>query len=143
MTIPIKKLLDTVLNRSDNWQLYLLSNWTNIIGTLHTRVRLEKIDRDMLILGVYESAWLQELHILSSVLIKSINQKLGTSHVKQLRFRLVAPNEKKILKQKISKEKKIIRESFSRQEQTALEAIKDKDLQFLLKSFLLRCDQEQ
>lgn len=143
MAILIKTVLDTMLSSSGDWRLNLLANWSNIIGSLHTRVRLEKIDGDILILGVYESVWLQELFMLSSVLIKTINQKLGDNYVKKLRFKsVVSQHKKKYLKSnKNIKARLNIRLSLNKHEEQALSAIKDEDLQISLKNFLLRCSE--
>ena len=95
MAALLRDLVPQILQHNDEWRLTLLRHWNTIIGTLQTRVRLEKIYDDTLIIGVYESHWMHELHLFSSVLIDSINRYLGHERIAHLRFKLV--EEKKQL----------------------------------------------
>ena len=101
------KLLNTVLNdlfiAQRSWKVQLMQNWDTIVGTLHTRIRLEKIvDDATLIVGVHDVHWMQELYYLSHELIATINTALGKSWVKNIKFvmssklRLYQPYRRKI-----------------------------------------------
>ncbi|BDC34924.1 hypothetical protein Noda2021_08820 [Candidatus Dependentiae bacterium Noda2021] len=76
MTTPIKNILNTLFDNNNTWQLRLLANWDDIIGHMQTKVQLLKILDDTLILGVVDACWMQELFLLSNLLIKTINQNL-------------------------------------------------------------------
>jgi hypothetical protein len=93
MAVLVKQIVPRILRPKAEWHTVLLESWDAIVGSLKTRVRLEKIFEDTLIIGVHESHWMQELHLLSNVLIDSINQYLGERRVKQLRFKLVEPRK--------------------------------------------------
>lgn len=142
MPKELKNVLHTLLPQNDNWKVQLLSNWETILGNLKTKVHLEKIYEDTLVLGVYESCWMQELYLLSHVLLQNINQKLDQPRIKHLRFkkvglrkktqRFTAQNEKKVYKPVVLNAK----------ENKALAALPDEQLRCVLEKFLIRCYQE-
>jgi hypothetical protein len=146
MMPEIKQVLHTLLDPSKDWRLYLLTQWNSIMGSLAARVRLERIEQapegTMLILGVYESVWLQELHMLSAVLIRSINAKLGQPYIKQVRLILVIKQKDRSKKYTdtlpILHQEKIV---LTEQEKKALAAISNAELKQTLENFLLRCSQ--
>src|SRR5437762_7574752 len=87
MAVYLKDVLHAVINPEKNWKTDLLYKWNEIVGPLHNKVRIEKIHDDTLILGVFHSCWMQELYLLSPLLIKTINEKLDQPYIKQLRFK--------------------------------------------------------
>ncbi len=146
MIPQLKQVIDGLLDPSKDWRFYLLAHWNAIMGSLAVRVRLEKIEiaqeQAILFLGVYESVWLQELHMLSAVLIRSINNKLGQPYIKQVRLSLVIKQKDTSKKYKktvlgYSQPKTIL----SEKEQKALSSISNSDLQKTLHTFLLRCSE--
>lgn len=141
---PIKAILNVVLaqEKEENWQLFVVQNWTTIVGTLHTKMCLEKIVEDMLVIGVYDVHWMQELHLLSSMIIRTINAKLGENRVARLRFMLV--NRRRLLHKKsvASLSKSIPKKIFFPDTCTrVLTHIKNKDLHDALQKYLERCMQ--
>lgn len=142
MAQPIKQLIHSVFDQPDNWKVDLLRNWDSIIGNLNTKVYLEKITEDTLVLGVTDSCWLQELYLLSNVILRVINEKLDRPRIKQLRFK-----KADIRPQKKTQPVKIKRDYRTRaltpKEKQALTHIKDPQLQQTLTDFLIRCYQEQ
>ena len=141
MAKKIKNILDSVFCKKTNWKIELLQNWPNIIGQLKTKVRLEKINNDSLVLGVYDSCWLQELYLLSPILLKKINEKLENHTFKRLRFKQVGMKEykkKRKTKRGVLIHKEII---LTTKEKETLKKIKDPDLCDALRSFLVRCHQ--
>lgn len=143
MSTPIKKILQQLITAPDNWQLKLLSNWETIIGSIKTKVNLLKITDDTLILGVMDSCWMQELHLLSPLLIKKINENLDRPRIKHLRFKSIGLTKEK--KAPNIMEKKIIKPPMrlSSSEQQRLAEIKDPQLRQLLQDYLIRCYQER
>jgi len=143
MAQQLKNLLHSILNTQDDWKIQLLSNWPSIIGNLHTKVKIEKIKGDILVLGVYDSCWLQELYLLSSVLLKTINAKLDQPRIKQLRFKKIGIQKRKKVK-KVERQRRTYKKvSPTLKEQKALEKIEDPQLSAALKDFLVRCYQEK
>ena len=144
MAQSLKNLLHGVF-KSENWKVKLLSEWNTITGNLADKMRLEKIDDQTLIIGVYQSSWMQELYLLSNVLKKTINDHLGYNHVKHLRFKYAA--KKKSAKQsviKVTSESKPIKPiTLSQHEQEALGSIKDLELKQALHGFLSRCHHQK
>jgi hypothetical protein len=143
MTKNIKDLLSSILQETDNWKIQLLSSWQTIFGDLSTKVHLEKIHEDTLVLGVFDSCWLQELYLLTPVLLKSINKTLDQPRIKQLRFKTIGIKKAKKQslphKMKMNTQEKI----FSVAEHSALQKLKDPELSNVLKKYLLRCHREK
>lgn len=138
MAKHVKELLPSILPKPESWKLRLLQEWDSIVGDLKIQVRLEKIQKDTLILGVSNNSWMQELYCLSDVLIKKINAKLDQPHVKKLRFKCSSIKKNHTIT--ITKTEIPFREiplTFSQKK--ALEKIEDLHLQQALKNFLMRC----
>jgi|SRR5271155_3766853 len=143
MAQPIKQLLSTVFDQPDNWKIDLLRNWDSIIGNLNTKVYLEKITDDTLVLGVTDSCWLQELYLLSHILLQVINEKLDRPRIKQLRFKKIGIRPTKKQAYTKSPPRSITKRALTTKEKSALSHIKDPQLQQALEDFLIRCYQEQ
>ncbi len=141
MAINLKDLLHKIINTEKNWKIDLLYRWNDIIGSLHNKVRIEKIHDDILILGVIHSCWMQELYILSPLLIKTINEKLDQPHIKEIRFKHVGVKKSKqnIIRPQATIKKNI---TLSTQDERTLAKIADPVLREALKTFRMRCYQE-
>ena len=140
----IGEFVNKFVSTPSNWRTTLLKDWPLIIGNLKHKVRIEKITKNLLILGVTDSAWLQELYLLSAPLIKTINDHLKHPYIKRLRFKNVAPTKKQIKKTKQFHGKTIsshIHLTYSHK--LALKNIKDIQLRNALKDYLRRCYEEK
>lgn len=138
MASNLKELLQTLINPDNNWKTDLLYRWKEIIGPLHTKVRIEKIHNDTLILGVSHSCWMQELYLLSPLLIKTVNEKLDQPYIKQIRFKqiglkkdkaIIAPTIKNTYKKEVF---------LSKQDEKILATIADPALREAIKAFRIR-----
>jgi flagellar biogenesis protein FliO len=143
MAQPIKQLIHSVFDKPDNWKIDLLRNWDTIIGNLNTKVYLEKITDDTLVLGVTDSCWLQELYLLSHVILQVINEKLDRPRIKQLRFKKIGIRPVKKAAYTAPKPRARVQRPLTSKEKQALTNIKDAQLQQALEDFLIRCYQEQ
>lgn len=143
MVIPVKRILDSLLSQHNNWQIQLLNTWPTIVGSIRTKVQLLKIQEDTLVIGVFDSCWLQELYLLSPLLIKTINEKLDQPRIKKLRFKTVGIADKKEKKEAPAKKvvSKIVQ--LSARELETLKEIKDEQLRQALKDYLIRCHREK
>lgn len=145
MTKHVKDFLPHILPKAETWQLKLIQQWETIIGTLTAYVRLEKIqDDNTLLLGVTNTAWMQELYYLSDVLLKKINTHLEHPHVKQLRFKY-SPRKKTSFKSSSPTSYQSERHpiTLTSAQQKALERIQDPQLQEALKNLLAACYKER
>lgn len=144
MITPIQALLEKLTCSEDQqWKWHLLKNWSTIVGDLSQRIRLERIqDETTLIIGVYNSAWIQELYFLSHIIIKTINQQLDIPRIKNLRFKYspVGHVEKKTTSKTYPN---AVTVHLSNDEKSALTKISDPDLQKALEDFLIRCHRER
>jgi hypothetical protein len=140
MAQPLKFAVEKFFDNYTDWRFTLLKNWQTVIGPLHIHMRLERIENDTLIIGVYDVHWMHELYMLTRTIIRTVNQGLGGSHVRHLRFKLVERGQDKSRKKNtsnLSGSASHIR-SLTPREQTTLERIKDPQLKELLYAFLLR-----
>lgn len=137
---PLKNLLSKTFQAT--WKIKLLNEWPQIMGNLADKVSIEKMYDDNLILGVNNNCLLQELYLLSPVLIKTINEHLEIPRIKTVRFKHSTKQEKKshvpvITPLAIVKPSYVLRSK----EVQALQSIHDVDLKNALHSFLNRCQQ--
>ena len=140
MAQHVKNLLPTILQNTADWKVSLLVHWETIVGKLNTRTRLEKIYDDLLVVGVYDSHWMQELYLLSNELIENLNRHLGKDYIKRLRFVLVDEHKKRgPTKTKKRSRKKYKEAVLSKRQEKALEQIESVNLQDVLKLYLARC----
>jgi len=143
MAHKIEQLLDKIFSWNQSWHHTLIRDWHVIIGPLHSKVQLEKIETDTLVLGVYDSCWMQELYLLTPLLLRTINQKLDRPRIKQLRFKAAGKRQLRKIAARAESGKKNKLVELNRQEQEALKRIEDPQLQEALKRFLIRCYQEE
>jgi Dna[CI] antecedent, DciA len=127
-----------LLVHEENWHVKLMRSWPDMVGDLHTKMALEKIEGSILKIGVYDSHWMHELFMLSPTIVRTINSKLGGNLVSALRFGLREKRQRKERAPKASlmHQKKIL---LSSQQLHILEAVTDSELRVLLKNYLIRC----
>ena len=142
MAKHIKECFGTILSTKD-WKTQLLMNWPTIIGDLKNQVVLEKVDDHSLVLGTFSSSWMQELYLLSPLLLATINKHLDYPRIKFIRFKIASTKKNNTATTpacKISHKKNV---PLSQHEQKTLETIQDEQLRNALKDFLIRCRQEK
>ena len=142
MARPIKDLLSTFMQPSENWQVHLMQNWQAIFGGISRHVTCEKIEQGVITLGVYDSCWMQELYSLTPTLLTAINAALNAPHINQIRFKKVVRTPKKsaatMVKAPLILQDKIL----STAEKMALAQVRNEELRAALKKFLLRCSSQ-
>jgi Dna[CI] antecedent DciA-like protein len=143
MSKPLHEILPTVFNTTHTWKFQLLRQWHEILGKLSHVVHLEKIEQTTLVLGVNDSCWLQELYLLSPLILTTINKKLENAPIKQLRFKLASIKKSKSYEPRLAVLPQIEDRTLHSTEQQALQRIKDPELQRVLKQFLIRCYTEK
>lgn len=139
MASSLATLCTTLFNSNNDWRQRLLREWPIIVGILHTRMRLEKIVKDTLIIGVYEVHWMQELYMLSSMIIDTINNKLGESCIAKLHFRLVEKKELVTKTNKTQVDRAIKQRPLAVAQVECLQRLKDQQLRELLIQLWHRC----
>jgi hypothetical protein len=140
MTAHIKTLLSSFIKTEHAWHHTLLTQWTTLLGSLSERLCLEKIQQNTLVLGVYDTHWMQELYLLSPMIIKTINDQLGYPHVQALRFKAVSPkknNTPTYIPTLKPRKKKIV--PLTSMHRVALEKIEDPELRSMVQEFWFRC----
>lgn len=121
----------------------LLIRWPEIIGDLGSKVILEKIQDTTLVLSVANASWMQELYLLSPLLLRTINEKLDQPRIKHLRFKQA--ELKKVRPQAVAPDHKPLPRELhlSPHERAALGHVKDPELSAALTRFLARCHQNK
>jgi hypothetical protein len=139
----LQSLLDNLLAEQDSWRLQLLKHWPSILGSLSTKVQLEKIADDHLVLAVTDSCWLQELYLMSPLLKQTINKKLDQPRIKTLRFKIVAKSRFAQYPAQAQRVQRTFKPSvLTPAEEQSLARIQDEALKKALADFLQRCKQE-
>ena len=138
MAVHIKELLPKFLEK-DDWRLDLARRWDSVVGSLQTKIRLEKTYDDTAVIGVYESHWMQELYLLSSELCDSINNVIGQKKIRRIRFKLVEARERPKVKQKPKPMVILTNVTLTQRQTQALEKLTDPKLRQAMTEFWSRC----
>lgn len=135
-------LISDCLSTND-WRLTLLKAWPTIFGPLSNRVILESVSETTLVLAVADACLMQELYLLSPLILSTIHKSLGNKKIQKVRFkRTEARSFKKERQQKmIPYSTKPV--SLTRAESHALAMIQDRELQELLRMYCMRCHRER
>jgi hypothetical protein len=143
MAQTLKSLVQDIFAHHDDYKIQLLKNWSDILGTLNAKVCLEKIEGDCLVLGVTDSCWMQELYMLSPLLLTTINEKLDSPRIKYLRFKKIGIRTN-VARPTIKRSSYdfFVEKPLTRTESMALTHIKDPELKRALEKFLRRCQKE-
>lgn len=148
MAKNLKDLLQAIIPENAAWKIKLLNEWPTIVGHLHQHVKVQKIYADALVLGVTDSSWLQEMYLLSGVLIETINKNLDKPRINRLHFKNIgdmeyqqpalAPKPKEV----IAPEPIPNKQHLTRQQQKTLDRVEDPELRAVLKELLFVCYQK-
>ncbi len=144
---PLASLVDLLLMRAQSdWQVKLRSEWPTIMGDLTKRTRLERIHDSTVVLGVYDSHWIHELHAMSWMIVQRINQALSSTF--PAGFKITAIHciwvyQQKKDKKKVLIEQKVHAASAIKPPLHALQSIQkigSADLQQALLAYYMRCN---
>jgi hypothetical protein len=141
MLLDLQKLLNSCWSgKLAGWQLKIISDWPIIVGNICQQARVEKVYGDTILLGVYDTCWMQQLHLLSNMIIRKINAHLEGDYIKQIRLKYVQKHEFSHPKDPQIMEFKAY--PLSPIETRALKKIKDLELRTAMHNFLTRCHRE-
>jgi hypothetical protein len=142
MAKKLSLLLHTFLTKDHNWKIILLKNWKNILGSLHNKVIILKIEKHMIVLGVNHPTLSQELFLLSDTLKKKINSLFKEDKIQYIRFKTLTFTEKTQYYKKHKKnnpQEQVQYFCLTKNEYKILSQIKDDKLKRNLKEFYFRC----
>jgi hypothetical protein len=123
------------------WKFLLMNKWDEIMGGLASKVTIQKMDESCIVLGVNDSSWMQELHLLSELIKEKINQTLGSSKIQTIKFRYASATKKPMQKKQKPISLTHQDRALTAYELQALEKINDQELAQALIGFLQRCHQ--
>lgn len=148
---PITVLVDQLLVQSQqNWHIKLRAEWHVIMGDLAKRARLERVQGSTVIIGVYDSHWMHELHALSRMIVQRINGALQPHYPQGFMItclRCVWVTKRVIKNQNVSVG--TLKASVLRQKKPSQKALKsvqkvdNKELQDSLLAYFQRCEYEK
>lgn len=147
MATSLKDLLQELVPHQTSWKVELQQNWQHIVGHLATHVQLLKVYENALLLGVKDSSWLQEMYLMTPLLLETINKSLDKPYINKLHFKNVGDGEQTQQsrapqpKEK-PKEKRLFKKHLTKFQQETLERVEDPELRESLKELLLTCYQE-
>jgi hypothetical protein len=124
------------------WKFMLINQWSEIMGPLAHNVSIEKMYKQTIVLGVNDSSWMQELHLLSNLIKDKINKALQTHTIENIKFRYAPTSTFKVKKLKKEPVQIPAREYvLTDKEQKTLQKITDPELAQALQGFLQKCHQ--
>lgn len=145
---PLTLLVDTLFQKAtNNWHIKLRADWPHIMGDLSKRARLERVNGSTVVIGVYDSHWMHELHALSRMILFRMNSVLGPSYPpgftltalrciwvhQQDKKKKEAPVNEVPQKKQVQPGDRILR---------SVEKITSQELQDSLVAYYIRCKQE-
>jgi len=137
----ISNLVQKIMHTHADWRMTLIAQWPHIVGDIAQHACIERIEGEILIVGVHNAVWLQELYLLAPVLRQKINQALDQPRIKQIRFRHC--NQHTVAQRKNTRVTTPPRtRPLNNKEQAALNTLRDAELGACLRNFLLRCQSE-
>ena len=136
---PINNLLSGFVQKTtkQNWKLFLVQNWQEIMGSLHHRVSLEQVYEDSVLLGVHDSSWMQELYMMSRLLLKKINDALDKPRIIHIRFKATGIKKSRI--KQINVHQARAAKILSEEHHILLQKIKDPILKQALEELYKKC----
>lgn len=138
----IKNIVTQIIKTSSpeqSWKSNVMQNWNEIMGSLASKVFIERIYQDIIILAVTDSCWMQELHLLSELIKTKINQTLSEPRIKTIRFKYSTRKIARAPKINAQTPTTYIPKQLTTQEQQALAHIQDPELSQALMRFLQKC----
>jgi len=142
MSKPIKNFLTAIFAPSDRWKLRLLSDWSQLAGSLQGKILIERIENNILYLKVGHPAWAQELLFLMPMLKKKINAHLGQEYIERIYVKciqhkaVVAKPMSVPARQPVEYQHEMM---FDSHQQRMLALLKSDQLQSILSSYFAVC----
>ena len=115
-----------------SWHYEFIKSWPTIARGLEEHMSIGKIMKDTVTLEVHDSSWMQEVHLLSPVILNRIKQFYPV--IQKIKVN-------KINKKRIEQKKEIL--SFNEitdQEKNVVKIVKDKDLAKALLNYYTICN---
>jgi hypothetical protein len=130
----IKDILNTNISQMNkcSWHYEFIKSWPTIARGLEEHLSIGKIYKDTVVLEVHDNSWMQEVHLLSPVILNRIQQfypeiqkiKVSKSHQKRLDI----------------KKQNFVYNKITEQEKNVVKIIKDKDLAKALLNYYTICN---
>jgi hypothetical protein len=114
------------------WHYEFIKSWPTIARGLEEHMTIGKIQKDSVTLEVHDSSWLQEVHLLSPVILNRIQQFYPV--IQKIKVT-------KISRKRIEHKKEILSlNKITDQEKNVVKIVKDKDLAKALLNYYSICN---
>ena len=127
----------------NDWRLTLLKEWPNIFGPLSSRVVLESVSETILVLGVSDACLMQELYLLSPLILSTIHKSLGNTSIQKVRFKRTEMRSYKKKMEQHHTHHPVKSVTLTRAEDHALALVHDSELKEVLRQYCIRCHRER
>jgi hypothetical protein len=132
----MKQLKDIVNNINQinkfSWHYEFIKSWPTIARGLEEHLSIGNILKDTVTLEVHDSSWIQEVHLLSPVILNRIQQFYPA--IQKIKV-------SKISKKRIAQKKEILSlNKITDQEKNVVKIVKDKELAKALLSYYTICN---
>lgn len=134
--------METIIPEEHRWKVELFTLWGTIIGNMKNKVSIEKIEDDILYLYVSHPAWAHELHLLTPLIKKKINQHFAQPKINIIRFHnRVVPSIQKFYKKSVAPSSPVTQEQIvlTDQENSMLAPLASNPLQSIIAAYFVRC----
>lgn len=135
----IKSLLTNIIPQEHAWKITLFEQWSKTIGPIGAYVSIEKVEGNVLYIGVSHPTWAQEIQSLTPLILEKLNADLPGNPITSIRLRPMA-RPKKVLERRLrATPAPLAPVSLSGPEKQLLASAGDEQLQSTLAAYLLHC----
>lgn len=141
MTQHILTALSKALPPQHFWKVRLLQQWPTIIGKLHDKVSLYKVEESFVVLQVKHASLAHELLFLTEMLKEKINAVIGCPRIKSIHFRTQQATKKEPQRNRSSRNPLNNKPAppLNTGEKRVLEGVENEDLRDALSAFYRTC----
>ena len=147
MTQHILNALSKALPPQHFWKVRLLKQWPTIIGKLHEKVSLYRVDETAVTLQVKHASLAHELLFLTEMLREKINEVIGCPRITAIHFRTQqsqrAPPSRAAARPSPHRINTTPPPPLNQREKNALEVVESKELRSALSAFYSACKKRQ
>ena len=136
-------MIHDLIDEQRQWYIQLLDQWPVIMGALAQRARVEKVVDTTLVIGVYETHWMHEIHALSRTILKRVHTVVAADRITDIRCVWVGKTLKRQHELRAVHHPSTIAHhapALKLSEQRTLHTVGDSELQDFLYRYFVRCD---
>ncbi len=139
MVKTFKSILLSIIPQQQQSKFDIYVHWDTIIGAMKDKVRIEKVENDILYLSTTHPAWAQEIMFFAPILKERITSLCPNTSIKTIR---ISPRRSSTFKQRTNT--RTIQQSdpsiaLNAQEKALLATLPSNELQLAIAAYFIRC----